>query len=381
MSISFKSLNGIALILFLSLFFGSPVISQVTIGTHETPLKGALLDLKQNDDATGGTTAKKGMMYPRVALNSLTNLSPLDDAPVSLKQYTGMTVYNVTVNAGADLQEGLYVWDGAKWNPVWEGIIAANGLTFTGDSIILGGILNQPTTIDLNSNDLLFTRGTGNVGIGTTSPLAILHLKDEAKDPLIIDSLKYTSDPQRSITDTAYYNLQISNGGVVRKSPLVNDMSKTFIFTLYNTSANSNITITTGGADGLGGSLLTWRIGGKDSSYVALPEDGAFMFSFRLYGTVPTANTNRTNSFYFSSLVNSTNSNVYDVQEIVLTSPVTNNYQPMTYTANLTVAGKKGDKIYFRLAELNSGHVLTWTLNGSTSEKMANRTSMVYWKL
>ena len=57
----------------------------------------------------------------------------------------------------------------------------------------------------------------------------------------------------------------------------------------------------------------------------------------------------------------------------------------MTYTANLTVAGNKGDKIYFRLTELNTttvtNHNINWTLDGSLDEKLANRTSMVFWKL
>ena len=50
----------------------------------------------------------------------------------------------------------------------------------------------------------------------------------------------------------------------------------------------------------------------------------------------------------------------------------------MTYTANLTADGKKGDKVYFRLAELSDTHTITWTLVGSTDEKLANRTSMVF---
>jgi len=289
MNTTLKSLKGIMLILFISVFFVLPAHSQVTIGTLETPLKGALLDLRQQPETAGALNSTDGLKFPRVSLTGLTSLQPLlspaeDGAATAAAklQYKGMTVYNVTVDAAANLQDGLYVWDGVKWN--------------------------------------VFQTGT------------------------------------------------------------VNNMNGTFIFTLFNTTANSNISITTGGADGLGGSLLTWRIGGRDSSYVELPEDGAYMFSFRLYGTTGTQN--RTNSFYFSSLKNSPTSNVFDVQEIVLTSSVTASYLPMTYTANLTVAGKKGDKIYFRLAELNaSAHIITWTLNGGTNEYAANRTSMVYWKL
>ena len=379
------------------MLYNATLFSQVTVGTLLPPLKGALLDFKQQAETDGTLNSTGGLKFPRVSLTDLTSLQPLlssaeDGAATAAAklQYKGMTVYNINVNADANLQEGLYVWDGTQWEVLQAGAVnVKNGLSLSvvNDTIKLGGTLTEPTKINMNSYSLVFRRysNTGNIGIGDlNSPNAPLQISPSSgEDPLILDNLQYTSAPLNPVDaanpNTQYYNMQISDKGVVRKSPPVNDESKTFIFTLYNTT-NTNIAITTGGADGLGGSLLTWRIGGRDSSYVALPEDGAYMFSFRLYG--PTTNQNRTNSFYFSSLVNSTTSNVFDVQEIVLTSSVTAGYVPMTYTANLTAAGKKGDKIYFRLAELNvSAHIITWTLNGNGTEKGANRTSMVYWKL
>ncbi|HLP50404.1 MAG TPA: hypothetical protein VK154_05935 [Chitinophagales bacterium] len=58
-------------------------------------------------------------------------------------------------------------------------VSASNGLNSTGGvtpDIKLGGTLSTPTTIALGGNDLRFT-GTGNVGIGTGSPLAKLHVR------------------------------------------------------------------------------------------------------------------------------------------------------------------------------------------------------------
>lgn len=44
------------------------VFAQVTIGSDRPPASGALLDLKQTDNATGGVTSTKGFILPRVEL-------------------------------------------------------------------------------------------------------------------------------------------------------------------------------------------------------------------------------------------------------------------------------------------------------------------------
>ena len=62
--------------------------SQVTIGADAPPNLGALLELKESvvPDATN-STAKKGMLFPRVALESRNNLFPMFDA-VAGNNYT-----------------------------------------------------------------------------------------------------------------------------------------------------------------------------------------------------------------------------------------------------------------------------------------------------
>ena len=50
-------------------------------------------------------------------------------------------------------------------------VAASNGLTATSGNVALGGTLTSATTVALGANNLTFTSTTGNVGIGTTSPV------------------------------------------------------------------------------------------------------------------------------------------------------------------------------------------------------------------
>ncbi|MDR0865101.1 MAG: hypothetical protein LBO74_09260 [Candidatus Symbiothrix sp.] len=84
------------------------VKAQVLIGgngTTDEPHAGAILDLSK--------TAGKGLLLPKVdlqGLNVFTVAAPGEGATAG-----GMVVYNT---AGTWGDEGVYVWDGAKWSPV-----------------------------------------------------------------------------------------------------------------------------------------------------------------------------------------------------------------------------------------------------------------------
>ena len=241
MNIAFKSLKGIALILLISVFFGFPAFSQVTIGTQSSPLQGALLDLKQNDDPAGGTTATKGMMYPRVALSDPNNLAPMlagTDLAAAIKlQYKGLIVYNVTEDA--NFHKGLYVWDGAAWNPVQTGVQnsdnvlkASNGLSISTDSVVLGGSLDRNTVVDLNGKNLAFNN-TGNVGIGTATPTAKL----EVKGTVISDSTLFVADTLTANKNTFFKWSNPSEGKVLAQLGIDTSTGE-----VYTVGTASNIT-------------------------------------------------------------------------------------------------------------------------------------------
>jgi len=216
MNIAFKSLKGIALILLLSAFFVLPARSQVTIGMLAPPLKGALLQLKTSDVPDDVANSTKGMMYPRVALSDPNNLAPMlagaDLVAANKLQYKGLIVYNVTEDA--NFHKGLYVWDGAKWNQTLTGgqssdnvLKADNGLSISTDSVVLGGILNRNTVVDLNGKNLVFGN-TGNVGIGMATPTAKL----EVKGTVILDSTLFVADTLTANKNTFFRRSNPSDG-------------------------------------------------------------------------------------------------------------------------------------------------------------------------
>ncbi|NDV68055.1 FISUMP domain-containing protein [Dysgonomonas sp. 25] len=100
---------------------------QVTIGSNQPPVPGALLDLKE-DGATN-----RGLGLPRVKLTSLTIPSgkslaqTIDGNSTSdnwdKDKHVGLMVYHlsgVTPKACADIVDGMYIWDGNQWQSLQE---------------------------------------------------------------------------------------------------------------------------------------------------------------------------------------------------------------------------------------------------------------------
>lgn len=103
------------LFLTILLVCSTTMIAQVTIGSSEEPVKGALLDLKED-----GTTSK-GLGLPRVALQAYNKVKMGADAPeyTDKENHMGLVVYNVNPDYNqcdtASIPPGLHIWDGQKW--------------------------------------------------------------------------------------------------------------------------------------------------------------------------------------------------------------------------------------------------------------------------
>ncbi len=117
---------------------------QVTIGSGEPPVSGAILQLKNQTDTPQGVNATKGLLLPRVQLIDLEKLqpmysyadtanSPTDDDKA---QHTGLVVYNVPDNAECPgVEAGVYTWNGERWmslmpKPVLGSVRGKSGITY-----------------------------------------------------------------------------------------------------------------------------------------------------------------------------------------------------------------------------------------------------------
>lgn len=104
-------------LLLLAIIISVQVDAQVTVGSNLTPLDGALLDLKQNDNINSNST--KGLLNARVYLIGLDKMDPCiktEDLQAGDKEsHIGLLVYNITDSLEVGLCPGLHVWDGIQW--------------------------------------------------------------------------------------------------------------------------------------------------------------------------------------------------------------------------------------------------------------------------
>ncbi len=102
----------------------SNLSAQVTIGSGEDPVGGALLDLKQEDN-NGAKNSALGLKIPRVKLVDVNELYPMygttgsEDATYTANKSSlkaankGLMVYNMSEESG--MLKGMYIWDGEQW--------------------------------------------------------------------------------------------------------------------------------------------------------------------------------------------------------------------------------------------------------------------------
>jgi len=371
---------------FLCMCFSFTAQSQVLIGSESIPLKGALLDLRENDENSGNANSESGLVLPRVFLSELNSLVPILEGTEpdyeNLKpRYTGMVVYNV--NTTSPFEKGIYVWDGISWGKMstaaLTSIQAKNGLTVSGgDNVELGGDLEKNTSINLGDYNLLFDHNLGKIGIGSSSPQAVMHIGNpNSVDPLILQNVKFVTDAQNAIDepDAVYYDLKVSEKGVIRKiQTTTTSVNQSFVYKLSENTLILPGDATSYGTTGLGGSELLWTgPGGIDHSFIKLPEDGAYVFSFSLVGNWSSGTNIESNTFYVSAFKGGFNpANLIDIAEIVINHT---SHTTISYSINLTVSGKAGDDIHFKISSFQPGdYKFKWTLD-------AQKTNMIFWRL
>ena len=121
---------------------------------------------------------------------------------------------------------GYYYFDGTKWVKMLTGFAvrnANNGLSLSGETVQLGGLLIKPTTIDQNENTLAFTGSIVNsfsvdgntlsvdaannrIGIGNTAPTNTLDVNGDTRIRKVDTSIELNDE-----------NLVIDATGVVKR--------------------------------------------------------------------------------------------------------------------------------------------------------------------
>ena len=196
------SIFSIAIINILLSLVPYSISAQVSIGTSSLPVKGSLLQLKE--DESPNVNSSKGMLLPRVAMIAT---KPADGQLASsirasgtwdADSHVGLTVYNVNKGCVSGGQEymypGIYIWDGSKWEsltpPKKEDV---RMVTYIGD--------NQFTMTYADENETYYYADFGEAGIWMTQNLRTRYTPEgiamESTDYQSTNGLDGNGQPQK----------------------------------------------------------------------------------------------------------------------------------------------------------------------------------------
>lgn len=134
------------------------IYSQVTVGSEGVPVQGALLQLKENENAAANSS--KGLALPRVNLLSDTDVSSITGMAANPSGHVGLTVYHLK-NGSSSLATGVYTWTGTKWIELTNVPLASSPWINQNDGAIAESGDQQ---ISLYSTDI--SKGAASVAIG-----------------------------------------------------------------------------------------------------------------------------------------------------------------------------------------------------------------------
>jgi hypothetical protein len=389
-----------------SAFYTSKTLKKQTLSLKKTALTiiAILTGLASNSQTGIGTlipdlssqlevvSTNKGVLLPKVTLKGETDQVSISGG----KAATSLLVYNTGLEPDFPIK-GFMFWNGTRWRLLTDAT--------TLKAKIEGGLINESAvltpnsyTAGINYNGVLEVRyNRGNGG----------YYSDE--ESYEYNGLYFTLQPGQAINTGKLTYLVTGKPKVSSPNPINNvpirfsngilgytDIGGANTTSVAQYTLHSSISIpqgstggTTGANNGYGGTRLEWR---KDDNVriqsIKLPETGAYVFSFRLYGPAA-GNGPAAAPFYISALKQTgqtpsdrPNDVLLDIAELTLVKP--NHYTYYTYSINLTATGQAGDLIYFKMSGATNS-ALTWSLSNGSDDlnfnTLANRSSMIFWKL
>jgi hypothetical protein len=361
-------------------------MGSVNIGTKKVD-DSAILNLDSNN---------KGVLFPKVTLKGET------DKTVIKNPTNGLLVYNTGFDPNFNLPGYMY-WNINSWvllspSKTSKAIIS-NGLVKDSQKLVSNSytatvIDDILTVVYSGGNGVYYSKGDKYLASGSVRGAKEIYLELQAGKLESTGTLyfKITGKPGASATASSIKDLKIKFQDQLLGQIEVG--GHIVIEALQYTIATS-LEIADGNEFGANGSILPWfRSNNSLGKYIELPEDGAFVFAFRLYGSTASTYTTIQQQWFFISgwkeLAGTplgTSPVMSDISEMGLIS--SRKGASITYTINLTVSGKKGDRVFFKLARgynNSSDQKFTLTLkngskNNTPNENNGARTSMFYYKL
>jgi len=255
--------NRLLILISAGLLVLGTVQAQVTVGSDCEPHKGALLELRQNDNNGRQPNAEAGLGLPRVSLSSPDVLTI--DVDSKKDDYVGISVYNTTSNS--EIKEGVHVWNGRRWMmgvSVDSSGTAGQLLTSKGDGTFVWSdftlpeyTFHKPTQIAVFDagkaveRTYSYSQVAGTVSSGTYKPPAsvfnghyvydeILNIQTEASNNKYI--LLGITGLVREITR----NKKVPQKGfwqIVEIEVLIDDVPVNSCKRLYSTAANASVNL------------------------------------------------------------------------------------------------------------------------------------------
>ncbi|MCC9019560.1 hypothetical protein [Flavobacterium lipolyticum] len=339
-------------------------------------------------------STNKGVLLPKVTLKGESDQTSIDGGTAA----TALLVYNTGLNPDFPTK-GFMFWNGTKWRLLADantskakinGGLMKNTAVLTPNTYTAGQDYDGILEVSYNGgNGGYYSEGEAYLYNGLYFKLQPGQAKGVGKLIFTVSGKPNVSSPNSIVNVPIHFltdvlgNMNI--GGTTIKTTNQYSLHRSVGISKGITGEFGTQTVN----NGYGGSRLSWR---KDDDVeirsIVLPETGDYIFSFRLYGSL--TGTNSGTPFYISALkqvgpspADRPTDVLLDIVELTIIKA--GSYTFYSCPVNLAVSGQAGDAIYFKIASL-AGPDLVWTLSNGTNavvnyDKLANRTSMFFWKL